>query len=48
MAVIEGTISGETLTGGSANDYIYGYGGNDTLLGAAETTPSLADRATIP
>ena len=33
MAVIEGTISGETLTGGSANDYIYGYGGNDTLLG---------------
>jgi Ca2+-binding RTX toxin-like protein len=33
MAVIQGTINGETLTGGSAVDYIYGYAGDDTLLG---------------
>ncbi|WP_442581432.1 hypothetical protein ACSBOB_05400 [Mesorhizobium sp. ASY16-5R] len=33
MAVIQGTINGETLTGGSAADYIYGYAGDDMLLG---------------
>jgi Ca2+-binding RTX toxin-like protein len=35
MAIIDGTAGDNSLTGGDANDYIYGYAGNDTLSGGA-------------
>ncbi len=44
----DGTAAAERVTGGDFDDNYYGYGENDTILGLAATTVSLAVTAAMP